>query len=64
MLLEAAWKAVHLTLILYRIFLQQNIKHLTLMDLKIKTLISKIGGLCETKRVLNHKLIPIYNLYC
>ena len=30
------------------------------MDLKFKTLTLKIGGLCVTKRVLNHKSIPIY----
>ena len=30
------------------------------MDLKFKTLTLKIGGLCMTKRVLNHKSIPIY----
>ena len=36
-------------------------KHVTLLDLKFKTLTFKIGGLCETNRVLNHKSIPIYN---
>ena len=38
-------------------------KHVTLMDLKFKTLTFKIGGLCETNRVENHKSISIYNLY-
>ena len=33
------------------------------MNLKFKTLTFKIGGLCETNRVENHKSIPIYNIY-
>ena len=33
------------------------------MDLKFKTLTFKIGGLCETNRVENHKSISIYNIY-
>ena len=37
--------------------------HVTLMNLKFKTLTFKIDGLWATKRVLNHKSIPIYNLY-
>ena len=36
-------------------------KHVTLMDLKFKTLPFGIGGLCETNHVENHKSIPIYN---
>ena len=36
-------------------------KHVTLMDLKFKTLTFKIGALCETNREENHKSIPIYN---
>ena len=85
--LEAAWKAVHLTQVLYlwlknygqesrlkilnrdsRSVLTGNpnfsvAKHVTLMDLKFKTLTLKIGGLCAKKREENHKSIPIYNLY-
>ena len=38
-------------------------KHLTLMNLKFKTLTLKIGGLCAKKRVENHKSIFIGNLY-
>ena len=38
-------------------------KHVTLMGFKFKTLIFKIGGLCETNRVENYKSIPIYNIY-
>ena len=85
--LEAAWKDVHLTQVLY-LQLQNhgqenclNIlnwnsgsvwtgnpdfflgKHVTLMDLKFKTLTLKIGGLCAKKREENYKSIPIYNLY-
>ena len=33
------------------------------MDLKSKTSTFKIEGLWATKRVPNHKAIPIYNLY-
>ena len=73
--LEAVWKAVHLTQVLYlwlknygqesRLkILNQDFfvaKHVTLMDLKFKTLTFKIRGLSETNRVENHKSIPIYN---
>ena len=37
--------------------------HVTLMNLKFKTLTFKIDGLLTMKRVFNHKSIPIYNLY-
>ena len=36
-------------------------KHVTLINLKFKTLTFKIDGLLATKRVLNHKSITIYN---
>ena len=33
-------------------------KHVTLMDLKFKTLTFQIGGVCETNPAENHKSIP------